>query len=104
MMKKSSPVNGESVDQLHAMEDWPEDARLVVTRRGDDFIILSGRVEMAGDPVAVLSKENAIRCVKELSGKQDQQGSLSVRQHQRIACHNDRSWRDQYVETGRSRQ
>lgn len=73
MVKKSSPVNGKSVDQLHEMDDWPGDARLVVIRRGDDFIIPSGGVEMKeGDSVAVLSKEDAMEGVNELFDEQDQ--------------------------------
>lgn len=73
MVKKSSPVNGKSVDRLDEMDDWPDDARLVVIRRGDDFIIPARGVEIEeGDSVAVLSKQDAMKHINKLFDEQDQ--------------------------------
>jgi len=66
-VKKNSPINGRSVDQLSEMDDSLDDAHIVGIRRGDDFIIPKAGVEIEeGDVVAVLGKENTVDQVGEL--------------------------------------
>jgi len=66
-VKKNSPINGNSVDQLHEMDESLDDAHIVGIRRGDDFIIPKGGVEIEeGDVIAVLAKEDAVHRLGEL--------------------------------------
>ena len=66
-VKKNSPIDGRSVDQLSEMDKSLQDAHIVGIRRGDDFIIPKGSVEIEeGDVVAVLGKENTVDRIGEL--------------------------------------